>query len=120
MARMGRPRKEIKQEQFEKLCEIQCTLAEICDVLGVSDKTLNAWCRRTYKKTFSDVFKIKRSVGKASLRRMQYLVAEQGNVTMLIWLGKQWLDQAEKPSKTEAEEEISTEVEELLKELDEE
>jgi hypothetical protein len=31
--------------------------------------------------------------GKASLRRMQFKAAEDGNVTMLIWLGKQFLGQ---------------------------
>jgi hypothetical protein len=34
-----------------------------------------------------------RSEGKASLRRLQWQNAAQGNVTMQIWLGKQLLDQ---------------------------
>lgn len=115
----GRKYKEINQQQFENMCSIQCTEEEICAVLGVSDKTLANWCKRTYKMKFSEIFKIKRSKGKASLRRLQYKEAEKGNVTMLIWLGKQWLDQAEKPYRTDAaEEEISDEVEELLSELD--
>lgn len=119
-AKFGRPNKEINQREFEALCGIQCTLSEICDVLGVTDKTLNAWCRRTYRKTFSEVFKIKRNKGKASLRRWQYKAAEKGNVTMLIWLGKQWLDQVEKPTKPDEEDDdISEEVNNLLKELDE-
>ena len=44
---MARPRKEIKQSQFESLCAIQCTEEEICDVLGVTDKTLTRWCKET-------------------------------------------------------------------------
>jgi AraC-like DNA-binding protein len=116
---MARPHKVINEQQFENLCAIQCTEAEICDVLGVTDKTLAAWCKRTYKMSFSEIFRIKRSKGKASLRRLQYKEAEKGNVTMLIWLGKQWLDQAEKPLKTDtSDNEISDEVEELLKELE--
>lgn len=117
---MARPHKEIDREQFEKLCKIQCTQKEICNVLNVSDKTLNAWCKRTYhKKSFSEVFSEKRLEGKASLRRMQFKVAEEGNVTMLVWLGKQWLGQSEKPAKSdESEEEISDEVEALLSELE--
>ena len=31
-----------------------------------------------------------------SVRRMQYRSAEEGNATMLIWLGKQYLDQKDK------------------------
>ena len=38
---------------------------------------------------------------------------------MLIWLGKQWLGQSEKPSADVAEPEISDEIEALLAELDE-
>jgi hypothetical protein len=37
-----------------------------------------------------------REIGKASLRRTQIAVAQQGNPTMLIWLGKQMLNQKDK------------------------
>lgn len=90
--KMGRPRAEIKQAEFEELCKIQCTEVEIMAVLGVTDKTLTRWCRETYGKTFSETFKEKREGGKASLRRAQWRLAET-NSTMGIWLGKQYLDQ---------------------------
>lgn len=89
---MARPRKEINQRQFESLCGIQCTQQEICDVLDVCEETLNSWCKRTYKKCFSEVFRQKRGKGKASLRRTQWKMAEK-NASMAIWLGKQYLDQ---------------------------
>lgn len=54
---MARPRKEIDSKQFEALCKIQCTQAEICDVLDVTDKTLTRWCRETYSLGFSDIYK---------------------------------------------------------------
>ena len=34
---------------------------------------------------------------KARLKELQWMVAEQGNVQMLIWLGKQYLGQSDKP-----------------------
>lgn len=89
---MARPRKEIDQKSFESLCGLQCTLEEICGFLGVTDKTLNEWCKRTYEKSFSEVFKEKRGTGKISLRRAQFRLAEK-NANMAIWLGKQYLDQ---------------------------
>ena len=76
MAKMGRPKKEINKKQFESLCGIQCTLEEICDVLGVTDKTLNTWCKKEYGTTFSEVFRQKRSLGKASLRRSGFEMAK--------------------------------------------
>lgn len=95
MARTGRPKKIIDKAAFEKLCAIQCTQEEICGVLGVTDKTLNNWCRKEYKATFSEVFREKKQVGKMSLRRSQFKLAEK-NATMAIWLGKQYLDQRDR------------------------
>lgn len=82
----------INQSTFESLCAIQCTKEEICSVLNVSDKTLDAWCRSTYNENFSVVFRKKREYGKSSLRRNQWKLAEK-NPTMAIWLGKQYLGQ---------------------------
>lgn len=92
MAKMGRPRKEINQKQFEQACAMQCTEEEICAFFDCCEDTLNSWCKRTYKKTFSEVLKEKRSVGKMSLRRSQWRLAET-NPTLSIWLGKQYLGQ---------------------------
>lgn len=89
---MARPRKEINQNEFEKLCALQCTKSEICAWFDVTDKTLESWCKRTYSAGFSDVFKQKRERGKISLRRTQWQLAEK-NATMALWLGKQYLNQ---------------------------
>lgn len=102
---MARPRKEIDREQFEKLCGLQCTKEEICGYFDVTDKTLESWCKRTYKAGFSEIFRQKRGKGKISLRRAQWrLATEMHNPTMLVWLGKQYLGQKDVP-----EESIDTE-----------
>jgi hypothetical protein len=91
--KMGRPRKQIDKAQFEKLCILQCTITEMCGYFNCDDMTLNKWCRENYDgKTFSEVFALKRGLGKISLRRYQFQQAEK-NPTMAIWLGKQWLGQ---------------------------
>lgn len=102
MAKTGRPRKEIDQKQFESLCGLQCTLEEICGWFGVTDKTLDGWCKRTYHASFSEVFKQKRGAGKISLRRSQWRLAEK-NANMAIWLGKQYLGQKDQVETTIAE-----------------
>ena len=92
MARTGRPPKTIDKELFEKLCSIQCTEKEICSVFDCCEDTLNAWCKKTYNMTFSDAFKTKSEIGKSSLRRIQFRLAEK-NASMAIFLGKQYLGQ---------------------------
>ena len=98
---MARPKKVINQKQFESLCAIQCTEEEICNVLDVSEKTLISWCNEVYGESFSKVFRQKRDLGKTSLRRNQWKLAENGNSTMQIWLGKQILKQSESPIQDE-------------------
>ena len=100
MAKTGRPKKEIDQDRFEKLCGLQCTKEDICDFFGVTDKTIDAWCKRTYKDSFSVVFKQKRGKGKCSLRRYQFALAQK-NANMAIWLGKQYLGQSDTPEQKE-------------------
>jgi phage terminase large subunit len=89
---MGRKPTEISQREFENLCAMQCTMLEVCEFFNVTDKTLQGWCVRTYKKKFSEVFKEKSARGKISLRRSQLRLAET-NATMAIFLGKQYLGQ---------------------------
>lgn len=91
----GRKAKNFDKESFERLCEMQCTNREICEFFRTTDKTLSAWCKRTYGQGFDEIYKELRGAGKVSLRRMQWRAAEN-NVTMLIWLGKQYLGQTDK------------------------
>ena len=91
---MARPQIEIKKEEFEKLCGLQCTLDEIAGWYKCSEDTVERWCKRTYNKGFADVYKIYSANGKISLRRYQFKLAEKSSA-MAIWLGKQWLGQKE-------------------------
>ena len=108
----ARPKKPITKSTFEKLCEMQCTQAEICAVLDVSDKTLNAWCKAEYDMSFSEVFRIKREKGKTSLRRAQWTLAKKDS-RMAIFLGKQYLDQKDKPESEAAVESVIKNIETL-------
>nr|DAZ07905.1 MAG TPA: hypothetical protein [Caudoviricetes sp.] len=111
MAKMGRPKIEIDKKRFEILCAMQAT-EEVCSVLGgekgkIDTKTLNRWCRETYKDekgrglTFSQVFRQKRLEGKASLRRMQWTLARR-SAAMAIFLGKNYLGQSDNPNMAES------------------
>jgi hypothetical protein len=64
---------------------IQCTFAEIAAVVGCSIDTIEL--------RYSALIKEYREKGKSSLRRWQWKAAERGNQAMLVWLGKQHLDQ---------------------------
>jgi len=86
----GRPKIEIDWELVQKLAHIQCTQAEIASTVGVSVDTLHR------HPEFAEVYKRGAEGGRKSLRRMQFESATKGNVVMQIWLGKQYLGQADR------------------------
>lgn len=94
MAKLGRPKTNIDQKQFESLCAMMCTEEEIAGFFDCSIDTVNNWCKRTYGETFSDIFKKKSATGKISLRRAQLKLAEKSAV-MAIFLGKNYLGQSD-------------------------
>jgi hypothetical protein len=101
----GSAPKDVELTQVETLASIACTMDEIAAVIGLSKRQL---IRRAKELKFGEAIQRGLSKGRASLRRMQWECARsgQGNVTALIWLGKQMLGQRsfehEKPAEGEA------------------
>jgi len=92
----GRPKKEIDLDALDKLCAIQCTGEEISSFFDIDYDTLNRICKDEFNLSFSEYFAQKKGKGKIALRRAQYQSAINGNTSMLIWLGKNWLSQSDK------------------------
>lgn len=93
---MARPKIELNWDEFDKLCAIQCTQREIADWFDCSIDTIERAVVREKKTPYADYYEQKASKGKISLRRQQWQLAMKGDKTMLIWLGKQYLDQNER------------------------
>lgn len=96
---VGRPRKDLTDKEWEMLLSmlrINCTQVECCSVFNMDDDTLERNIAERGEVNFSQLYKRYSGQGKTSLRRLQYASAEAGNVTMQIWLGKQWLGQTDK------------------------
>lgn len=82
-------------EQIEKLAQIGATQHEMAHFLGVSPATIES---RLARPEFRAAWDRGQANLKLSLRRQQVKLADTGNVTMLIWLGKQLLGQSDKMS----------------------
>lgn len=117
MAKMGRPRKEIDQKQFEKLCAMQCTELEIADFFDCSDETLNTWCKNTYGHTFLEVFRQKRTLGRASLRAAGFKMA-QTVPSVHIFYAKNFLGMTDKIEQTVLEVEDLSALADMLNKED--
>ena len=99
------------------MCYIQCTQAEICNVLDVDPDTLANKLQEHYGMGYSEAYKKFSDGGKMSLRRMQFRKAQEGSNTMLIWLGKQYLGQSEKIVNVDIDKQ-EAEAMELLKNIE--
>lgn len=95
----GRPAIAINWELVDYLASIRCTAEEISGACGCDHETLRRhWAKRKSGVALEQHLDEKRALGRASLRRKQFEIAMSGNVTMLIWLGKQLLDQKDERS----------------------
>lgn len=114
MAVTGRPRKEIRQETFEKLCGMFCTEEEIAGFFDCSVDTIERWAARTYGKPFAEVYAEKKQSGKISLRRAQMRLAEK-SAAMAIFLGKNYLGQKDMPE--DSGDEMLAKLDEVLAQI---
>lgn len=81
-------------EQIKSLGGLQCTQGEAAAILKISRSKFESLLGTNTK--VREAWEEGREYGRGSLRRMQYENAKNGNVSMQIWLGKQWLGQKDK------------------------
>ncbi len=89
---MARPRLNINPEQVAALASIGCTEIEVGTVLNCSAKTIH--------RRFVHYFQQGKANLRTKLRKKQVEMALAGNVSLLVWLGKQYLEQADKQELT--------------------
>jgi len=111
--RMGRPTIEIDFKKIDALCAVFCNCKEIVAVLNTFDincsyDTIERRIKEAFSVTFAEYVEQKQmAFAKPKLRKAQMESAMAGNATMLVWLGKQYLDQRDKPKEEEAADSIN-------------
>lgn len=96
--KMGRPKITVDFAKVDAMSAKHCTAKEIADYFEIFEKISYDTIERRIKEEFDCTFaeyvnKRHSAVAKPTLRKAQMKAAEEGNATMLIWLGKQYLDQ---------------------------
>ncbi len=95
---VGRPtgtEMKLSLDTLEKLAQLGCTQHEVAHFLGIAPATIES---RLQREDFRAAWDRGQAHLKISLRRNQVKLADDGNPTMLIWLGKQLLGQSDKVS----------------------
>jgi len=117
MRSRGRPKivwDEKQVQLFKSLCHIQCTQAEICEIMAIDNETLvDIINRQLYadvtgkqknqfseRLDFSAAYKKYSAAGRMSLRRKLFDKAVQGSTPELIFLAKNQLGMSDNPNGT--------------------
>lgn len=89
----GARQKVVPPDDVYRLATMGCTDRDIAEWFDISESTL--------RYNFSSFLQRARSQLKQRLRQAQLKAAFDGNSALLIWLGKQYLDQREQPINTD-------------------
>jgi hypothetical protein len=93
---MARPKAKIEWDRVGQMLEAGCSGVGIAGVLGIDEATLRKRCLKDLKISFSEFSQQKKAKGDDLIRLKQFDLAMKGDKTLLIWLGKQRLEQAER------------------------
>ena len=96
---MGRPKIEFDDKDWRVIdaaCQYKTWAEDVAAILGCSEDTLSKRIKEKHGVTFTEYRRQKMAKTKHNLFAKQVDIALDGNVTMLIWLGKNMLDQVDK------------------------
>lgn len=118
---MSRPHIPIDWEMAEALMAAGSPGTEIASFFGLHPDTFYRRVEEKYSVGFTELSAQKKATGEAVLRMHQYNkavgVTKKGDNTLLIWLGKQRLNQRELPIESEVSQETSKNYHALISQL---
>jgi len=91
--RDGKAEKTDQLGSVERQMQAGCTAKEIARSISVEINTFYDRFKEEYGKGFADFADSFHSGGKGNIRLAQYMKALQGNVPMLMLLGREWIGQ---------------------------
>jgi len=112
--KMGRNRKQLEEMKFDGWdlldAEIKWASAEyLAEKLGMSADSLSRRIKERYGITFAEYKQKRQETIRINILKKQYDIAMGGNVTMCIYLGKQYCGQKEQVEET-VKQEVKQEV----------
>jgi len=107
---MCRTELPIDWERVGQMLAAGCLGIEIAAVIGIHQKTFYDRVLKDFGITFTEYSQEKKARGEAALREVQYNkalgISKKGDNTLLIWLGKQRLNQRESISEFSVSQEM--------------
>ncbi len=94
--KMGRPKIEINEKLFDQLIQLPLIKSDFAHAFSCSEDKIEHYVKERFDCTFSALKEQKRQIFKRNILAKQLEVAMRGNIAMLIFLGKNYLGQADK------------------------
>jgi hypothetical protein len=118
---MSRPEKPIDWLMVDKLLEGGCLGTEICTHFNMHHDTFYRRVEEKFNVSFTAYSAEKKRKGETNLRMAQYLKAigetKKGDNTLLIWLGKQRLEQKDTPLDLQVNAETDSKYKEVMEQI---
>jgi len=105
---MASKKVNIDWTKVDRYLQAQCSGVGIASILGINENTLYRHCKIDNGEAFEAYSAKKKGEGKELLRAKQFTTAMEGNVTMQIWLGKQYLEQKDRTDTTSGDKPIQS------------
>ena len=86
-------RKPFDWSKLDAILQYGAKMSDAADIMDVHPDTVAKKIKTKFKMTYPEYRNKKMSKVRVGLAQKQVEVAMSGNVSMLIWLGKQWLGQ---------------------------
>lgn len=117
-----RPGKIIDWRKVDELLIAGCTGTEVAANFDIHPNTFYDRIEKEYGISFTEYSSQKKQTGHSILRAVQYSKAigatKEGDNTLLIWLGKQYLNQAENPRDMGVNDAIDKNFSALMEQID--
>jgi hypothetical protein len=98
MAKMGRPKiPDPDWKELERMLQVHNNGEDCAYMLQMSYASLSRKVQEHYGITFDELIKRNQQVGKTTLRKAMMNAVIKGNVSMMIWLSKNWLGMRDNP-----------------------
>ena len=107
------PKIDFDWSKLDAILQYGAKLTDAADIMNVHPDTVSKKIKTKYKMSFPEYREKKMSVTRVKLYQKQIDVAMAGNVSMLIWLGKNILGQSDK-----VESELAQKIEVLIDKQD--
>jgi len=92
-------------DKVKRMLQCFCTIEDVCKANNISAAEFDAFCQSAFSMAAEDAAEVFAAQGRAMVHTAQVDAALDGNNSMLLLLGKQYLGQTDEPERETAKKE---------------